>query len=70
MKKISGEDWALIHNRRDKLRAINALRRCSGLGLVQEKEAVENIWAGLVKLEDSFEKASPCTHCNGTGFSQ
>ena len=68
MKKISQEDWEKIHDRTDKIGAINALRRNIGYGLLQAKNAVEHIWSGRVRLEDICEKATPCSHCAGTGF--
>ena len=70
MKRINQEDWDLIHDRTNKIRAINALRRNSGYDLPRAKNIVEKVWAGSLSLEETFEKGDPCKHCDGTGFAK
>ena len=70
MTKITKEDWDIIHDREHKIRAIKTLRGLTGLDLRMAKNAVEGIFAGTVKLADICQKADPCPHCDGTGFTK
>ena len=64
MRVPSEEDARIIL--RGGLDGIRIFRSCSGVGLKEAFEAVQQIRAGNKTIAEFFGK--PCSHCNGTGF--